>query len=179
MTRTEQVYGGSLYSLAAEEGLTHELLEQLKQVMDILAREPRYVEFLSTVSIAKQDRCDALEEAFGGRLHPYLLSFMKLLTENGTIGQLDGCVKEFRRLYNGDNGIIEVRAVTAVTLCDELRQRLHQKLEQVLEKKVELQCSVDPACMGGVRLELPGRQVDGTVRNRLDVLSRSLKTNVL
>ncbi len=179
MTRTEQVYGGSLYSLAAEEGLTHQLLEQLKQVMEILAQEPRYMEFLSTISIAKQERCGALEEAFGGRVHPYLLSFMKLLTENGTIGQLEGCAGEFRRLYNRDNGIVEVQAVTAVELSQQLRESLHQKLEKVLEKKVELRCSVDPACMGGVLLELPGRQVDGTVKSRLNSLSRSLKTNVL
>ena len=70
---------------------------------------------------------------------------------------------------------MEVRAVTAVELKPQLRQRLQDKLQQVLGKTVELTCRVDPACMGGVLLELPGRQLDGTVKHRLDALSASLK----
>ena len=33
--------------------------------------------------------------------------------------------------------------------------------------------------MGGVLLELPGRQLDGTVKHRLDALSASLKAAAL
>lgn len=179
MTGTEQVYGGSLYDLAKEEGLDKELLEQLQAVLAILDENPEYGQFLSTVSISKKDRCSGLEEAFGGRVHPYLLNFMKILTENGTIGQLKGCAAEYGRRYDADNGIVEVRAVTAVPLKEPLRQLLLEKLESILGKTVRLQCAVDPACMGGVLLQLPGRQVDGTIRTRLDALSRTLKTNVL
>ena len=32
MTKTEQVYGGSLYDLAQEEGLTEQIGSELKQV---------------------------------------------------------------------------------------------------------------------------------------------------
>ena len=49
------------------------------------------------------------------------------------------------------------------------------KLETTLGKTVELSFKVDPACMGGVLLELPGRQLDGTVKNRLEGLAASLK----
>lgn len=179
MTGTEQVYGGSLYELAKEERLDKELLEQMQAVLAILDETPEYWRFLSTVSISKKERCDGLEEAFGGRIHPYLLNFMKILTENGTIGQLKGCAAEYGRRYDADHGIVEVRAVTAVPLKEALRQKLLEKLQTALGKTVRLDCAVDPACMGGVLLQLPGRQVDGTIRHRLEALSQSLKTNVL
>ncbi len=179
MTGTGQVYGGSLYDLAKEEGLDKELLEQLQAVLAILDDTPEYWRFLSTVSISKKERCGGLEEAFGGKIHPYLLNFMKILTENGTIDQLKDCAAEYGRRYDTDNGIVEVRAVTAVPLKEDLRQMLLQKLQSVLGKTVRLQCAVDPTCMGGVLLQLPGRQVDGTIRHRLDALSQALKTNVL
>lgn len=175
MTKLEQVYGGSLYDLAKEEGLTKEIGGELSQVLSILDGNPDYLRFLGTLSIPKSERCAALDEAFGGRIQPYLLNFMKILCENGTIGHLKGCAQEFRRRYNEDNGIVEVCAVTAVPMQAALRDKLRAKLEATLGKTVELQCKVDPKCIGGVLLELPGRQLDGTVKHRLDDLGRSLQ----
>ena len=174
MTKTEQVYGGSLYDLAKEEGLTEQIRQELQQVLAIFDANPDYWRFLSCLSIAKAERCGALDEAFRDRIHPYLLNFMKILSENGTIGQLKGCAKEFRKRYNEDNGIVDVTAWTAVTMKPELQQKLLEKLQSTLGKTVELSCKVDPACIGGVRLELPGRQLDGTVKHRLDALKQSL-----
>lgn len=176
MTKTEQVYGGSLYELALEEGKTGEILQQLQQVIAIFDENPTYWRFLSTVSIPKDERCAALDEALKGSIQPYLLNFLKILCENGTIGQLKGCAREYRTRYNRDNGIVEVTAVTAVAMSAALQEKLLQKLQTVLGKTVELSCRVDPACMGGVLLELPGRQLDGTVKQRLDHLAAALKT---
>ena len=179
MTKTEQVYGGSLYELAKEENLSGEILGELRQVSEILDQNPDYGRFLSTLSISKEERCGALDEAFGGKIQPYLLNFMKILCENGTMSLLKGCAAEYRARYNADNGIVEVRAVTAIAMNDALRGKLLRKLEQSLQKKVELTCAVDPACVGGVLLELPGRQLDGTVRHRLEDISKLLKTTAI
>ena len=175
MTKTEQVYGGSLYELAQEEGLTGVILQQLQQVIAIFDENPAYWRFLSTVSIPKDERCKALDEAFQGKLQPYLLNFMKILCENGTINTLKGCAREYRTRYNRDHDIVEVTAVTAVPMRDSLQDKLLQKLQAVLGKTVELSCRVDPSCMGGVLLELPGRQLDGTVKQRLESLASTLK----
>ena len=174
MTKLEQVYGSSLYALAQEEGLTDEILQQLRQVEGIFKENPDYERFLSTLSISKEDRCKALDEAFGGRVQPYILNFMKLLCENGYMNRFCGCIKEYIGLYNSEHGIVEVCAITAVPLKEELRLALHEKLQAVLGKTVELQCKVDESCMGGVRLELPDRRLDGTVKNRLDKLADAL-----
>ena len=176
MTKTEQVYGGSLYDLAKEENLTEQIHGELKQVIAIFDATPEYWRFLSTVSISKEERCKALDDALRGSVQPYLLNFMKILCENGTMGSLKGCAREFARRYNEDHNIVEVRAVTAVPMSEKLTEALKAKLEAALGKSVELSCKVDPACMGGVLLELPGRQLDGTVKNRLDGLSASLKS---
>ena len=176
MTKLEQVYGGSLYDLAKEEGLTEQIGGELRQVLALFDENPDYGRFLATLSIAKTERCAALDEAFGGKIQPYLLNFMKILCENGTIGHLKGCAQEYRRRYNEDHGIVEVCAVTAVPMADGLRDKLRIKLEATLGKTVELKCKEDPKCIGGVLLELPGRQLDGTVRHRLDDLGRSLQS---
>ena len=175
MTKLEQVYGGSLYALAQEEGLSGEILQQLRQIDGIFAANPQYGQFLSTLSISKEERCKALDEAFGGQVQPYILNFMKVLCEKGYMGQFHGCVKEYIRLYNHDHDIVEVCAITAVPMGEDLQKSLHEKLQTVLGKTVELQCRVDETCMGGVRLELPDRRLDGTVKHRLDKLADALQ----
>ena len=174
MTKLEQVYGGSLYALAKEEGLDREILGEIRQISRIFEENSFYLQFLSTLSIAKEARCKALDEVFGGRVQPYLLNFMKLLCENGYMNCFPGCVKEYIRLYHLDNDIVEVCAVTAVPMAEELQTALHEKLQKVLGKTVELSCRVEARCMGGVRLELPDRRLDGTVKNRLDKLAAAL-----
>lgn len=179
MTKSEQVYGSSLYELAKEEGLTEEIFRELTAVVGIFDENPDYLRFLGNGSISKQERCAALDEALGGRLQPYLLNFLKILCENGTAMQFKGCAAEYRRRYNDDHDIVEVCAVTAVEMKPALREKLMQKLQSVLGKTVELSCRVDAACMGGILLELPGRQLDGTVKHRLEDLRRELKTAAL
>ena len=41
-------------------------------------------------------------------------------------------------------------------------------------KKSELTVTVDEKLIGGIRLELPDRQYDGSVRHQLDVLRKVL-----
>ena len=179
MTKTAKVYGGSLYELAKEEGLAERICAQLQQVIAVFDGNPAYWQFLDTASISKQERCKALDEALAASVEPYLLNFIKILCENGMVAQLKGCAKEYRRRYNEDHGIVDVCAVTAIPMAQPLQQKLKQKLGSILGKQVELSCKVDPNCMGGVLLQLPERQLDGTVKHRLDALRESLKAAAL
>ena len=100
---------------------------------------------------------------------------MKILTENGTIRQLPGCEEAYRRRFNEDNGILEVTAVTAVALQEDLKEKLQAALERRTGKTIHLSTRVDESLLGGVRLETEGLRLDGTVRNRLDELQALLR----
>lgn len=179
MTQTAQTYGESLYELAREEQLEGEILSQLQEVLDILGENPRYVTLLSSRSIPKKERCGALDESFRGQIHPYLLNFMKILTENGTISQLPGCEEAYRRYYNEEHGIVEVTAITAIPLSQPLQEKLRARLETCTGKTILLHNRVDAGILGGIRLDMDGRSLDGSVQNRLDSLRTALHDMVL
>ena len=50
----------------------------------------------------------------------------------------------------------------------------HQKLEALTGKTIDLQTKVDPAVLGGIRLDIDGTELDGTVQNRLAALRRNI-----
>ncbi len=81
MTETAKMYGGSLYDLAAEEGLETRILGELDEVQQLLKQNPDYLRLLSTPSIPKKERCGLLDEALRGQVHLYVLNFLKILCE--------------------------------------------------------------------------------------------------
>ena len=179
MTGVGANYAQALYSLAKEEGADGQILSQLQVLERSFTEEPDFLRLLAAHDLSKNERIRIIDESFRDKVHPYVLNFMKLLTEKGYARQFRECVKAYKALYNEDNGIMEVRAVTAVELTAQQKEKLLDKLQKVTGKKVELQTGVDPACMGGIRLDYDGKRVDGTVQNRLESIGALLKNTVL
>ena len=156
MTETAKMYGGSLYDLAAEEGLETRILGELDEVQQLLKQNPDYLRLLSTPSIPKKERCGLLDEALRGQVHLYVLNFLKILCEKGTLRELSGCARAYRIRYNQAHGI------------------LHAKLENLTGKTIDLKTKVDAKVLGGIRLDIEGTELDGTVQNRLASLRRDI-----
>ena len=85
MTEAGSVYGLALYDLAKSEGLTEQILKELDVLRQSFDEEPAFLKLLSTPTLTKQERCDILDNSFRGKLQPYLLNFLKILTEKGYI----------------------------------------------------------------------------------------------
>ena len=102
-----------------------------------------------------------------------------VLTEKGYAGHFGDCCTAYRESYNEENGILPVKAVTAVALTDAQREKLAGKLARITGKTIELENRVDPAVLGGVRLDYDGKRVDDTVSHRLDAVRSMLKNTVL
>ena len=179
MTQIGANYAQALYSLARDEGFDSQILSQLQTLDQSFAAEPDFLRLLAAPSLSKDERVRIIDESFRDKVHPYVLNFLKLLTEKGYARQFPACAKAYKALHNSDNGIVEVRAVTAVELTAPQKEKLLEKLQTLTGKQVELQTQVDTACMGGIRLDYDGKRVDGTVKNRLDSIGALLKNTVL
>ena len=179
MTETAKMYGGSLYDLAAEEGLETRILGELDEVQKLLKQNPDYLRLLSTPSIPKKERCGLLDEALRGQVHLYVLNFLKILCEKGTLRELSGCARAYRIRYNQAHGILEATAVSAVPLTEQQRAALHAKLESLTGKTIDLKTKVDAKVLGGIRLDIEGTELDGTVQNRLAALRRDIASVTL
>ena len=131
MTETARMYGGSLYDLAAEEGLETRILGELDEAVALFKASPEYLHLLSTPSIPKKERCGLLDEALRDRVHLYVLNFLKILCEKGTLRELPGCARAYRVRYNQAHGILEAAATTAVAMTEQQVKSLHEKLEKL------------------------------------------------
>lgn len=179
MTQVGSVYAEALYSLAREENLTEPIMEELLALDAGFRAEPDFIRLMSAPNLAKAERCQILDQSFAGKVQPYVLNFMKILTEKGYMRHFADCCSAFRDLYNRDHNILCVTAVTAVALTAEQTEKLEHKLSQLTGSSIDLINKVDPTCYGGVRLDYDGKRVDDTVAHRLDAVRALLKNTVL
>ena len=179
MTRVGSVYAQALYDLAKEEGLGKKILEEMKVLREVFSQNPDYLRLLSTPNLSKDERISILDEGFKGKIEPYVLNFLKILTEKGYVRKFSDCCDAYRELYNEDNGILPVRAVTAVPMTEAQKAKLTEKLVKITGKTVELNNVIDEKCLGGVRLDYDGKRVDDTVQHRLDAVHSLLKNTML
>ena len=179
MTSIGNVYGEALYSLAREEGISQQILGEIAALEQSFVQEPAFLRLLDAPNLTKEERCQVLDDSFRGKLHSYVLNFLKLLAEKGYARHFENCCAAFRSCYNEDNGILPVTAVTAIPLSESQQTALLQKLATVTGKTIQLHNRVDETVLGGIRLDYNGIRLDDTLAHRLGDIRNKLKDTVL
>ena len=179
MTQIGSVYGQALYSLAREENCSETILGELSVLDRSFGQEPDFLRLMSAPNLSKEERCGILDGSFRGKVHPYVLNFLKILTEKGYVRHFSDCCQAYRLRYNQANNILPVTAVTALALSVVQKSRLQAKLQEQTGKTVDLTNRIDPDILGGIRLDYDGKRLDGTVQNHLDSIRELLKNTVL
>ena len=179
MTEVGNVYGESLYELAKEENLTKLIGQQLAVLQQSFRQEPDFIRLLASPNLPKTERCQILDDSFRGKVHGYVLNFLKILTEKGYMPYFSDCCDAYTEHYNQDNGILRVNAVSAVALTPEQADKLRTKLSRITGKEIALRTRIDPRVLGGIRLDYDGQRLDDTVSHRLDAIRNVLNKTVL
>ena len=179
MTQVGNVYGEALYDLARSEGLDEQILGELAVLNESFGQAPEFLRLLAAPNVSKEERCQIIDSSFRDKIHPYVLNFLKILTQKGYSRHFSDCIDAYRVHYNADHGILPVKAVSAVALTEDQVARLCEKLSQITGKTIELTNRVDPDVLGGIRLDYDGKRLDDTVSHRLEAIRSLLSTTGL
>lgn len=167
MMQTEREYAAALFELAAEESNTEGFLLSLRTVKQILTENPEYIDFLSSPAIPMSERLGAIDEAFAENMPEYVVSFLKVLCENGKTRTLMGCIEEFEKLAMAFSDRTLAEIYSAVPLSEEQKNGICKKLEKLTGKKIDPIYNIDESLIGGLKIEVDGKTLDGSIRHRL------------
>ncbi len=168
MTTTSREYAAALFELAVQAGLTEETSEGLETVVSALLQTPEYRALLASPAIGKEERLAALDAAFRGKIPDILLAILRMMISRGHISELNRMARDYEELARGYRGEAVAVVTSAVPLKEAETVALRAKLEKKLGQTVILRCQVDPGLIGGVRVEVDGRVIDGSIRNKLE-----------
>ena len=171
-------YGKALFMLTEERKTTDKALADVLLADRVFKENPDYVKLLDTPAVAKEEKLSLCEEAFG-TLDGDVKSLIKILCERHSIYTFRDVCRAYHDLYNETRGIVRVEAVTAVRMTDAQIEAMREKLTKETGKTIIINNTVAPEILGGVKLRYLGRQLDGSVKTRLDKFEKSLKNTVI
>jgi len=95
------------------------------------------------------------------------------LIESGRVHELDLVVRDIEE-YLTDRGLVVADVASAKSLSEDTRKAIKKFLGASYDaKQVELRESIDEALIGGVKIDTPDSQYDGTVRRKLNNIKAS------
>lgn len=167
-------YAGALLATAKKGGAMDGVAESFAGVMDVLKDTPDLMRFLAGPHIDESKKRDLITTVFGERVEPVLKWFLVMLVEKQRMENVVEIHDEFMRLVEVERGTTRAHVTTAVPLTDDLEQALSAKLGQVTGGAIVLEKEVDPSVIGGVRVTMGDRVIDGTIRTNLAKLRSQL-----
>jgi F-type H+-transporting ATPase subunit delta len=159
-------YAKALHSLAVEEDCVDEIETAYERVLAEMSEVPRTRQFLAHPLVPRNAKQAFFEQAFPG-IPEHLHSLFLLLVRNAREAYVDLIYEELCALRREEEGTVHVRVETAHALSEGERKRLRSLLESGLGQAVKLEEVVDPSLLGGARIDVAGKVVDGTLRARL------------
>ena len=167
MAQISKEYASALFAVATENGIEKDVLEALKDVSEAFETNEGYIDFLASAAIPKKERTAALQQVLDGKVPDCVVVFVKMLCERGHIRELGACAGEYAVLYRASRNISTAKVTSAVALTQEQRDALKSNLEKQVGHTVELDCAVDASLVGGIKIMVDGKVIDGSVRHRL------------
>lgn len=167
MSEVKTEYAKALFDIACENDCVGEYADILTQIKQIILDNPGYTEFLYSPAIPQDVRLEAIDEAFGTNAPTHIVSFLKLLCENGKILLLEECIDEFISLQRQLTHIINVRVISAIALDERQKEKLGKQLEKKYQVKVCADYFVDESIIGGMKIEIGDDIIDGSVGKRI------------
>lgn len=167
-------YAQGLFQLAESEHAVDRWRGELKQLETILQDDVLRAAFANP-SVTTQRRLD-LARTLAKGLQPQSQNLLRLLVEHRRTGDIPEIRREFERMANEAEGIVDATLTTAVDLTDDDRKHYEEVLARRLNRKVRLAHRRDPSLVGGATVQFGDRLVDGSVRTQLAQLHQRLVT---
>jgi F-type H+-transporting ATPase subunit delta len=157
-----QDYAQAIYELALETWT-----RQLSEIQKALRKDAALRQALSDAGTQPAERLATLVQAVPGGLTRQVRNFVGRLLEDGQVDQLDAILDEFERLVTHRMELRQAFVTTAVDLTDAERRALSARLTDQYGPDLEIHFDVDASLLGGVRLRIGDRVIDGSVAGKL------------
>lgn len=162
------VYAKALLGAAEKSGQTDQVVEEIEAlVSDVLDKLPTLEEALRTPRLTHEERLPILDKAFGGKMSPTLLTFLKVVSRHSRLDCLRAIARAARKQLDRTRGRVEVTIESVVPLSNPLKERIAGRLAQLLGKQVVLKTSLNENLLGGLLVRVGDTVYDASLAARL------------
>ncbi len=163
------IYAKGLLGAAESIQQTEQVVEELDSLLDdVFDKLPDFEQILASPRISFDEKNRMLDDAFGARMTPLFLNFLKVTARHDRLDCLRQIRAAARKLHNDMRGRVEVTVETADAINQTVVSQIEQRLTTALGRQVELCCSVNPDLLGGLVVRVGDTVYDGSLSRRLE-----------
>ena len=169
-------YAQALFDLASDENQVAAVEADLKSLKAALADSRELRVLVGSPAFSAEDKGKGLVAiAVKAKFNMTTIKFLGLLASNGRADALASVITGYEALAAKARGAISAEVTTAVALSAAQAKGVAAALRQALGKDPEIATRVDPAILGGIKVQVGSRLFDASLKSKLDSLKFALK----
>jgi len=169
-------YATAIFQLAGEAKAVETVGKDLHTFVATLGADAAVNRFFRSPAIDRTEKTAVIQTAFD-RLHEIALHAILLLIRKRREALAPEIVAQYDILEREARGAQPLTVTSARPLSKAELDALVGKLASAFKTTFDVTENVDPELIGGVRITMGDKRVDGTIAGRLDDLARMLSTN--
>ncbi len=167
-------YAEAVFKLADASGALARWSEALS-ALAVVASDARIGAAIKDPNLPDAKVAGLFISILSGRLSGDAENFVRVLAQYGRLELLPEIRSQFEKLKNEREGVVEAEVASAFELTPEQAGDLVSRLERKLGRKVKARVRVDKNLIGGVRVLVGDKVIDGSARAQLGALENALK----
>lgn len=148
-------------------------VEELEKVKSVFRDNPAFKEFLENPAINYIEKCAALDRIFVAGFSQEIRNFLKLLLKKARIGKFAD-IAEYARIKYSHGKKQKALLYTSYMMDTKLMKTLKGMLEKKLHAELQLYVNLAPDMLGGARVVIGNKILDGSVKKRLEDMRQQL-----
>ena len=113
---------------------------------------------------------EVTQDLKGSDLSSVIKTFVEILVRDHKLKQGDNIIAEFERTVKKASGVVELE----ITSARELDKKTVEEIKQTFGKNVEAVAHIDESIIGGIKVKLEDKILDGSVKTQLKSLKQQL-----
>jgi len=167
-------YAKSLLELAKDQKLLDEIKDDMNLLQKVCKMSGPFRAMLKNPEIQGDKKFNVLKELFKEKVNDLTISFFEIIVRKRREGYLYSITGEFHNLYNQYKGIQETHITTTFPIGDDLRSDFEKIAREISGKIPEITEYVDKDIIGGFILKVEDKQLDSSLRSKLNELRLKL-----
>ncbi len=167
-------YAKSLIELAEERKVVETVYQDMLLFRDTAKANRGLMLALKSPVVRHEKKLGILKAIFKERVSPVSYSIFEIITRKNREAILDEVAEEFIKQYNTYKGIQKATITTTIPLNAALSAQFNKIVADATGKTVELEEKVDESLIGGYVLRVGDRQIDASLKSRLNELKLEL-----
>lgn len=169
-------YAQSLFELARDDGSIETTERELVAFGTLIEDNADFRHLVESPAFTSAEQAGAIDAVVREtNPSPLVGNFLRVVAGNRRLFALPAIVRGFRQMAAAHRGEVEAEVTSAHPLNDEQRRELRDVLGAYTHKSVQMHESVDPAILGGLVVRVGSRQIDTSLRTKLNSLKLALK----